>query len=140
MDFSYNWEKGDDETPMPESKIDASAETPLTIAALKNQIEITAFKSSGPGGQHKNKTESAIRIKHLPTGIIAVATESRSQIKNRELAWQRLIEKLAKRRQKRKPRLPTQPSRAAKEKRLAQKTQLSLKKQARQKSWQDDER
>ncbi|MGH7596250.1 MAG: peptide chain release factor-like protein [bacterium] len=121
-----------------ESKIDKNAETPLTIAALKNEVEITAFKSSGPGGQHKNKTESAIRIKHLPTGIIVVASDSRSQIKNRELAWQRLIEKLTKRRQKRKPRLQTQPSRVAKEKRLAQKTQMSLKKQARQKRWQDD--
>jgi len=124
--------------PISEPEIDKSAETPLTIAALKNEVEITAFKSSGPGGQHKNKTESAIRIKHLPTGIMVVATESRSQIKNRELAWQRLIEKLAKRRQKRKPRLQMQPSRVAREKRLAQKTQLSLKKQARQKGWQDD--
>jgi protein subunit release factor B len=123
---------------MPISEIDKNAETPLTIAALKNEVEITAFRSSGPGGQHKNKTESAIRIKHLPTGIIVVATESRSQIKNRELAWQRLLEKLAKRRQKRKPRLQTQPSRLAKEKRLAQKTRLSLKKQTRQKSWEDD--
>jgi ribosome-associated protein len=124
--------------PISESKIDKSAGTPLTISALTNEVEITAFKSSGPGGQHKNKTESAIRIKHLPTGIIVTASESRSQIKNRELAWQRLLEKLARRRQKRKPRLQTQPSRVAKEKRLAQKTQLSLKKQARQKSWQDD--
>src|SRR5262245_28986713 len=121
--------------PKSETEIDKSAETPLTMTALKSEVEITAFKSSGPGGQHKNKTESAIRIKHLPTGIIVVATESRSQIKNRELAWQRLIEKLARRRQKRKPRLQTQPSRAAKKKRREQKTQLSLKKQARQKSW-----
>jgi protein subunit release factor B len=125
---------------MTKTETDKLAEAPLTISALKREVEITAFKSSGPGGQHKNKTESAIRIKHLPTGIIVTASESRSQIKNRELAWQRLIEKLAKRRQKRKPRLPTQPSRIAKEKRLAQKTQLSLKKQARQKSWQDDDK
>lgn len=108
-------------------------ETALTISALKAEVEITAFKSSGPGGQHKNKTESAVRIKHLPTGIIVVATESRSQIKNRELAWQRLIEKLARRRQKRKPRLPTKPTRAAKEKRFEAKKQRSSKKQARQK-------
>jgi protein subunit release factor B len=124
---------------MPKSETDKLAETPLTISALKSEVEITAFKSSGPGGQHKNKTESAIRIKHLPTGIIVIAAESRSQIQNRELAWQRLIEKLAKRRQKRKPRVPTRPSRAAKEKRHAQKTQLSRKKQARQKGWRDDE-
>ncbi len=118
---------------MPELENSHPAETPLTVAALKEEVEITAFKSGGPGGQHKNKTESAVRIKHLPTGIIVVATESRSQIKNRELAWQRLIDKLTKRRQKKKPRLPTRPSRAAKEKRLEKKTHLSRKKQERQK-------
>jgi protein subunit release factor B len=118
---------------MPQSENNKPAETPLTISALKGEVEITAFKSGGPGGQHKNKTESAVRIKHLPTGIIVVATESRSQIKNRELAWQRLIEKLAKRRQKRKPRLPTRPSKAAKEKRFEEKKRRSSKKQARQK-------
>jgi len=110
-----------------------TAETPLTISALKSEVEITAFKSGGPGGQHKNKTESAVRLKHLPTGVIVVATESRSQIKNRELAWQRLIEKLARRRQKRKPRVPTRPSRTAREKRLEEKIQRSFKKQTRQK-------
>lgn len=125
---------------MSEPENDNLVETPLTISALKNEVEITAFKSSGPGGQHKNKTESAVRIKHLPTGIIVVATESRSQIKNREFAWQRLIEKLARRRQKRKPRLPTRPSRVAKAKRLEQKARLSLKKQTRQKIRKDDER
>jgi protein subunit release factor B len=118
---------------MPELEKNKTAETPLTIAALKDEVEITAFKSGGPGGQHKNKTESAVRIKHLPTGVIVVATENRSQIKNRDLAWQRLIEKLVKRRQKRKPRLLTKPSRAAKEKRLEEKMQRSFKKQARQK-------
>ncbi|MDZ7359503.1 MAG: peptide chain release factor-like protein [candidate division KSB1 bacterium] len=123
---------------MPKSENDKPAETPLTISALKGEVEITAFKSGGPGGQHKNKTESAVRLKHLPTGIIVVATESRSQIKNRELAWQRLIEKLAKRRQKRKPRLRTQPSKAAKEKRLEEKMRRSSKKQARQKILIDD--
>jgi len=118
---------------MPESENNKPAETPLTISALKGDVEITAFKSGGPGGQHKNKTESAVRIKHLPTGIMVVATESRSQIKNRELAWQRLIKKLAKRRQKRKPRLRTRPSKAAKAKRLEEKMRRSSKKQARQK-------
>jgi protein subunit release factor B len=123
---------------MPEPENNKPAETPLTISALKGEVEITAFKSGGPGGQHKNKTESAVRIKHLPTGIIVVATESRSQIKNRELAWQRLIDKLAKRRQKRKPRLPTRPSKAAQEKRFEEKKRRSSKKQARQKIQVDD--
>ncbi|GAY56981.1 hypothetical protein CUMW_175900 [Citrus unshiu] len=41
-----------------------------------------AYKSSGPGGQHRNKRESAVRLKHVPTGVIAHAAEDRSQHKN----------------------------------------------------------
>jgi protein subunit release factor B len=104
--------------------------TPLTPAALRAQVEITAYKSSGPGGQHKNKTESAIRLKHLPTGITVIARESRSQIKNRELAWERLIAKL-KQPGAKKPRIPTKVSAAAKAKRLASKTAHSRKKSER---------
>ncbi|MCG3119388.1 MAG: Peptide chain release factor 2 [bacterium] len=123
---------------MPEVETEKTVETPLTMAALKGEVEITAFKSGGPGGQHKNKTESAVRLKHLPTGVIVVATESRSQIKNRELAWERLIEKLAKRRQKGKPRVPTKPSKASKVKRLEAKKLRSRTKQTRQQSHWDD--
>jgi len=118
---------------MPESTNAGTAETPLTVAALKDEVEITAFKSGGPGGQHKNKTASAVRIKHLPTGIIVVAAENRSQFKNREMAWERLIEKLARRRQKRKRRIPTRPSTATKEQRIQKKAQRSRQKQTRQK-------
>lgn len=123
---------------MPKLETEKTVETPLTMAALKGEVEITAFKSGGPGGQHKNKTESAVRLKHLPTGIIVVATENRSQIKNREVAWERLLEKLAKRRQKSKPRVPTQPSRASKAKRIEAKKLRSRTKQTRQKThWED---
>ena len=108
-----------------------STSTPLTRAALKDEVEMTAFKSGGPGGQHKNKTESAVRLKHLPTGLIVVAADHRSQFQNREAAWERLLEKLARRRQKRKPRVPTQPSRAAKARRLEGKKQHAVKKHGR---------
>ena len=121
---------------MPESN--NAAETPLAISALKDEVEITAFKSGGPGGQHKNKTESAVRIKHLPTGVIVVAAEHRSQFKNRETAWERLIEKLSRRRQKRKPRVPTRPTKAAREKRHNEKVQRARQKQSRQKIRLDD--
>ncbi|MDZ7343250.1 MAG: peptide chain release factor-like protein [candidate division KSB1 bacterium] len=118
---------------MPESGKNNIAKIKLAISTLKDEVEITAFKSGGPGGQHKNKTESAVRIKHVPTGIIVTASESRSQFKNRSVAWQRLIEKLAKRHRKQKPRLPTQPTRAAKKERLEEKSRLAAKKQRRHK-------
>lgn len=51
---------------------------------------MTTFKASGPGGQHRNKRESAVRITHVPTGIVAQAVEDRSQHKNRASAIGRL--------------------------------------------------
>ncbi|ESW24443.1 hypothetical protein PHAVU_004G131500 [Phaseolus vulgaris] len=62
----------------------------LTDEDLMRQCEMGTFKSSGPGGQHRNKRESAVRLKHLPTGIIAQASEDRSQHKNRASALSRL--------------------------------------------------
>ncbi|KAL9437453.1 hypothetical protein AB3S75_023337 [Citrus x aurantiifolia] len=54
-----------------------------------------AYKSSGPGGQHRNKRESSVRLKHVPTGVIAHAAEHRSQHKNRASALSRLRTLLA---------------------------------------------
>ncbi|XP_058194782.1 uncharacterized protein LOC131311366 isoform X2 [Rhododendron vialii] len=62
---------------------------------LMSQCEMDTFKVSGPGGQHRNKRESAVRLKHLPTGIVAQASEDRSQHKNRASALARLRNKLA---------------------------------------------
>lgn len=94
-------------------------------------LVVTTYKSTGPGGQKKNKTESAVRIKHLPTGIIVTATESRSQYANREKAMERLRERLAARQRRRKPRIPTNPGRAATERRLTKKTHRSETKRSR---------
>ncbi|PUZ53609.1 hypothetical protein GQ55_5G064800 [Panicum hallii var. hallii] len=57
---------------------------------LMEQCEMGTFKASGPGGQHRNKRESAVRLKHRPTGIIAQAVEDRSQHMNRASALSRL--------------------------------------------------
>lgn len=60
----------------------------------KADLKVDTFRSSGAGGQHVNKTESGVRFTHIPTGIVAESTDGRSQIKNREIAIQRLYQKI----------------------------------------------
>lgn len=63
----------------------------------EDEVRIDTFRGTGPGGQHRNKTDSCVRMVHLSTGITVVATESRSQHQNRAVAWQRLVTALAER-------------------------------------------
>ncbi|TAJ20167.1 MAG: peptide chain release factor-like protein [Dehalococcoidia bacterium] len=62
----------------------------LDDAALASACAIDTFRASGPGGQKRNKTESAVRLRHLATGVAAEADESRSQHENRAKAVRRL--------------------------------------------------
>ena len=67
----------------------------LPADVLLKQVEITRVKRSGPGGQRRNKVETGVVMKHIPTGITAEASEKRSQVENRRTAVLRLRPKLA---------------------------------------------
>jgi len=62
----------------------------LTLDQLLAQCEVDTYRASGPGGQKRNKTSSAVRLRHVPTGLIVIAEETRSQHENKARALKRL--------------------------------------------------
>jgi hypothetical protein len=68
---------------------------PADDARLLADCDVDTLRASGPGGQKRNKTESAVRLRHRPSGIIAIAEESRSQAENKARAVRRLRKLLA---------------------------------------------
>jgi protein subunit release factor B len=104
---------------------------PAHLERLARDCDVRAYKSSGPGGQKKNKTESSVRVRHRPTGITRIATESRSQTRNRERALERVWEELRRRARKPRPRKATAPTAAARERRLEEKKRVGRAKRER---------
>ena len=66
----------------------------LSDEQLLAQCEVDTYRASGPGGQKRNKTSSAVRLRHPPSGLIVIAEESRSQHENRARALRRLRQAL----------------------------------------------
>lgn len=99
--------------------------------SLERDCDLEFFVAGGPGGQHRNKVETAVRLTHRPTGLVVTATERRSQSANREAAYERMAEKLEARQKVQKPRRATKPSAAAKRVRVEEKKKIGERKKAR---------
>lgn len=104
---------------------------PTDRAALERDCDLTFFIAGGPGGQHRNKVETGVRLTHRPSGITVTATERRSQYENRERAFERMATRLQQAQQRRTPRIPTRQSRGSHERRLQAKRRTGLTKQLR---------
>ena len=111
---------------------------PENDEALLAQCRVETFRAGGPGGQHQNVTESAVRLVHLPTGVRVTAREERSQHRNRALALERLRAKLRERARRRKPRVETRVPKAEKRKRLDAKRRKGERKKLRKPPSADD--
>lgn len=94
-------------------------------------IKVEFYRGSGPGGQHRNTTDSAVRIRHLATGIVVHAAESRSQNRNRAVAMERLMAALARRERKVAERVATRVPKGEKQKRLMDKRLAALRRRMR---------
>lgn len=67
----------------------------MDLPYLERLCTIQFVKASGPGGQHRNKRETGVRLHHPPSGITVMATERRSQARNRAVAFERMVAQLA---------------------------------------------
>lgn len=104
---------------------------PTDRESLERDCDVEFFVAGGPGGQHRNKVETGVRLTHRPSGLVVTATERRSQSANREAAFDRMAEKLEARQRVRKSRRATKPTAASKVARRKEKKKTSERKQAR---------
>jgi protein subunit release factor B len=107
-------------------------------ATLERECDIQYFIATGPGGQHRNKVETGVRLTHRPTGVVVTATERRSQHANREAAYERMATKLQELQYTAEPRVPTKPTAASRRRRLEEKRYASDRKRSRRTSFPED--
>ena len=104
---------------------------PTDRAALERDCDVEFFIASGPGGQHRNKVETGVRLVHVASGIMVTATERRSQHANREAAFERMEARLQDLQRVVPPRRATRPTAGSRLRRLEAKRHNSQLKQQR---------
>ena len=105
---------------------------------LLRECEVETFRSSGPGGQHVNKTESAVRLTHVPSGVVVTSRQERSQHRNKVLCLQRLRKKIAQLNYRPAKRFATVIPRSARNRTLEEKARRSQIKRLRSKPSPDE--
>jgi len=112
-------------------KLQARRALGLPQDALLGECDEEFFVAGGPGGQHRNKTASGVRLTHRPTEVSVTATERRSQAQNRSTALERLREALAQLSTIPRRRRATRPTRSSQRRRLEEKRRQGQKKAER---------
>lgn len=90
----------------------------LPKGELAAQCHVETFRATGPGGQGVNTTDSAVRMRHEPTGIVVVSREQRSQLQNRERCLEKIHAELVRRSRPPKVRRATKPTKGSQRRRL----------------------
>lgn len=112
---------------------------PESDEELLRECEVETFRASGPGGQHVNRTESAVRLHHRPTGLTVTCREERSQHRNKATCLRRLRERVERLNHRPEPRVPTRVPRSARNRTLEEKARRSRLKRLRAKHARSDE-
>ena len=103
----------------------------MSADQIARDCEVQTFHASGPGGQGVNTADSAVRMRHVPTGIVVVSREERSQLRNRERCVEKILDICRRRARRPRPRKATRVSASQKRKRLEAKRARGKVKQLR---------
>jgi ribosome-associated protein len=106
---------------------------PESDEELLRECEVETFRSSGPGGQHVNKTESAVRLRHTPSGIVVTSQQERSQHRNKQLCLEKLRKEVEKLNYRPAQRVPTRLPPSVKNRTLEEKARRAQIKRLRSK-------